>query len=140
MASRVPKQDTTKVDLTKPVTVAPAEDGCFGREWDMRTNECSVCADNLVCGIVFSENGLKDKVREIEEKNGGFLDEIDFGLVDEEEVVKWIKSGKTTTKELIAHVAKAAKCRDNVAVVEWIKRFVRSRENVYTKDGLVWLR
>ena len=138
------KTDRTKVDLTKPVEITGmSDDNCFGKEWDMGTNDCSVCADNILCGIIFSETALKNKAAKMQEKYGVFLDQSDWDKVDDErDIIQWVKSGKTTTKELIAHIGKIANINveDTETIVSYLTRFIKSDDRIYTKGGVVWLR
>jgi len=134
---RQKKETRTKADLSKPLNIeaVATDDGtCFGKEWDMADRECQYCADNEVCGILFSKQ-LKTTVKAIEEKNPTFLDYSDFDSLDEDTVISKING--MTSQELFDFIKTNANTEDDVAVVEWIKRLVKSRENVSIKNGVV---
>lgn len=138
-------ESTVEVDLTVPVNIEKAmagqEESCFGRMYDMRMFECAKCADRDVCSIVFADKVVKPKTAAIQEEQGAiFLDLTDFKNVTDEVVFAFIKSGETTTGELLAHVMAKALTSDEIAGIEFLKRFITSHDNVYTKGGLVWLR
>lgn len=134
---RQKREQKTKADLTKPLDIkaVSVDDGtCFGKEWDMADRECQYCADNEVCGILFSKQ-LKNQVAKVEAENPKFLDYSDFDSLDEDVVES--KVNGMTTQELFDFIKTNAATEDDVAVVEWIKRFVKSRENVSIKNGIV---
>jgi len=131
----------SEIDLTKPVDLSEvtgtAED-CYGVEWDIRSPICIICADNEMCGIVTASK-LRAKVKEIE-KVEKYLDVSCLKEVSTEGVKIWL-SGKTrTTGELIEKIKELGNTADEVAVVEWIKRFIKNDDEVYTKSGEVHLR
>ena len=140
---REPKKDATEVDLTIPLNKAAlTKQGCFGKEWDVTANECRVCADRDVCGILFKDV-VDAKAEEHEAATGStFLDKSDYNFTDEERaaIVAKIESGVTTAKELKSFIMEAANSSDETAGILNTKRFVKSEPSVYTKDGVVWIR
>lgn len=117
------------------------EESCFGKMWDMSAKECGMCADSDMCGILYQEI-VDNKVKEVASRNVKFLDETDFDLINTELLKTTIKSasGEMTVAGLLQWVMEAAHTADDVAAIEWIKRFIKSEPSIYTKDSLVWMR
>lgn len=111
---------------------------CFGKDFDIRQNDCAGCADNEVCGIIFG-NAVRAKVKEMDKINK-YLDVADFSLIDDELLAIWVKQKERTVDELFDKISTDAKCADEVAVVEWIKRWVKGNEKLYIKDGIIYYR
>lgn len=133
----------TGVDLTKPVDKQSirqgiSQDSCLGREWDMRSRECPVCAMNDICGILFQDN-VNVKVKEVEEKNVTFLDKTDFKSIDADALYARCvaQSGQLPIEQLAEEVKSMANTADDVAVFEWVKRF-KAERNLKFRGGLVW--
>lgn len=149
--SKLPRNKATyaTVDFSKPLQFkeTPSND-CFGREWDPTSRDCGVCADMDVCGVYFAEK-LKKQTEAInkqaEEKEEYFLDQTDFSLINEEALRKIVitraksKEG-IEVEELFDAVKTKSKCSDDVAVVEWIKRFLKKDSNLYTRNGKILLK
>lgn len=115
-------------------------DDCFGKLWDIRTLECSKCAERDVCGIIFNSNVVTKKVAEVQEDQGAiFLDLTDFDNITKKKIFDWVDSGKTTAKDLIAYVMGLACTSDRTAAIEFLKRFITSTDGINTKKGIVWL-
>lgn len=123
---RVAKKVKLEVDLTKPVNLEDFpidENDCFGGEWDMMQKECQLCADNEICGILFGNRVVKPRIKEFEEKQGQpFLDLMDFSLIDTEQIKDGLDG--MTVAAFFEFVKKMAKASDDVAVKEWVKRFL----------------
>lgn len=138
------EQKTVNPDLTVPINneeIMSTASGCFGKLWDLRTSECSKCADRDVCGILFNDNVVKPRTQEIQEEQGAiFLDLTDFKKVTDEKIFNFIESGVTTVQALVAHVGALACTSERVATVEFLKRFIKSNDKIFTKEGIVWLR
>lgn len=126
---------TVEADLSKPLTGIAPDGTCFGKEWDMKDKDCQYCADNEICGILFATNVVKAKVKEVESKNPIFLDQTDFSLIDKKLLIQQING--LTTSEFVAIVKKQARTEDDVAAVEWIKRFVRDTDGLSIINGVV---
>lgn len=142
---RVPvKEKTVEVDFTVPIDtteIMKKATGCFGLLWDLRTSECSKCADRDVCGILFNDNVVKPTTEAIQEEQGSiFLDLTDFKNVTEQKILSFVKSGETKVSDLLAHVMALACTSDRKAGVEFLKRFITSHEGMSTKEGIVWLK
>lgn len=140
---REPRQSrTVEVTITAPINIEDimkTERGCFGYLWDLRTSECSKCADRDVCGIVFNDKVVKPQTEAIQEDQGAlFLDLTDFKNVTEKRVFSFVKSGETKVSDLLSHVMALAHTSDRKAGVEFLKRFIKSNENISTKEGIVW--
>jgi len=120
----------TKVDLLIPVdpaSIMPDEQtDCFGEEYDPRNADCSVCADEALCGLLYSSR-IKKKIKETEKENGPYLDQTDFASVDwkkiEEKAKEYEDSGEPMTfQELTEAISVLARTKDQIAVAEFIKR------------------
>jgi hypothetical protein len=139
---RVAKKDGVKVDMLVPLDKTAFkpkdENDCFGREWDMGSAECPVCAMCDICCIVFQDT-LAAGVKIIEDANATFLDKTDFAAIDEAKLLAGIfeQNGKMQVGDLIDKVMKLASTADEVAAVEWIKRFIKSNP-VKTVGGILW--
>lgn len=136
MAIRTRRETKTKLDLSKPVDTdsIPLNEGeCFGKEWDMGTKECQYCADNEVCGLLMS-NVVNKKVTELESKEE-FLDLTDFTLVKIKELEE--KCLGYTTQQLVDTITKTARATDEVAVIEFIKNWIRNSDKVKIKEGVL---
>jgi hypothetical protein len=123
---------TVDHDLSKPLPPIKTDDSCFGKEWDLATNDCQYCADNEVCGILFSKL-VKAKVETIE-ADKIFLDQTDFTLINKKELLKAING--MSTGHLMKYIQLTTKSTDEVAIVEWIKRFVKETEGLSIKGGI----
>ena len=117
----------------------PDED-CFGKMWDMRARACQVCADNEVCSIMYADV-VKAKVKAVEDKYPTMLDYADLSLIDEGSIMDMITkgSGKLTVQELVDELKKQSRLDDDVAMVEWVKRFREQTEKAFSiKKGIVY--
>lgn len=132
------------LDLTIPLNseeiMAKIEQSdCFGKVWDLRTLECSKCAERDVCGIIFNEV-VKDKVAEVQEKQGAiFLDLSDFDRVNKNMVFDWVVSGETKVQDLLTYVMSLACTSDREAGVAYLKKFITTTDGINTKSGIVWI-
>lgn len=138
------KTATFVVDLRKPISdeimSSTKEGDCFGKQWDVVSSACAECGDKDVCGIVYRQK-VDAKAKKVEKKTGSkFLDRTDFENIKKESLIAWLKSGETTSKELIAEVSKLAECDDRVAVIEWIKRFIKGDNSLSIKGGIVYVK
>jgi len=136
------KGPAPKVDLLVPINAAAfkpkdAED-CLGRAWDMSSTECPVCAMCDICCILFQET-LAASVKAVEDKNVTFLDKTDFENINQTELLAEIisRSGEMPVSELIDKVMAIAETADEVAAVEWLKRFIKDNP-IKTVEGILW--
>ena len=134
----------TEIDLKVPVDtskIKQSDDGCFGKLWDMSSKECPQCADKDLCSILF-KGELEKNSSKIKETLGlnNWLDEADFDAVTDEVLLDFIVSGETTVGELKEFYSRTSKCDDTIAVVDRLKDWIKSRPDVYTKEGIVWKR
>lgn len=89
-------QKLPQIDHLKPYTALELDkigsngDPCFGKAYDLSTEECRMCGDSELCCIKFS--GLMGKTRKELEKQNNFKDlEI---LVDKAAVKKYYRTLK----------------------------------------------
>lgn len=137
---REPKTVKKNIDMSMPVLITGVkEDSCYGKEFDISQNECIMCADNLSCGVIFSETTLKVMEQKLEEAHGPFLDRADFDRVTEKAVRRFTKSGKTTIAELFAFCKELSAFKDDETVKICLRRFVTSNDWISVKGGIVWL-
>ena len=124
--AKVAKNTKLEVDLTKPINLADFPDNpddCFGKEWDMMDKACQLCADNETCGVIFGNKIVKPRIKQIAENQGiPFLDEMDFSLIDTEAIKDGLDGMSVAT--FFENVKKTAKASDDLAVKEWVKRFL----------------
>jgi len=137
----VTKKDVPPVDLKKPINlekIGKVEVACFGQEWDTRSKECPLCAAQELCAIVFQQK-IKNAVKQREAEADYFLDQADFDF--DTSVLKADckeHSGKWTTMDLYKRISDLSKCRDQVAVVEFLKRFIGNDPDLSIKSKIVY--
>lgn len=71
-------KDKSNIDLMKPVDITKfgtINDPCFGKHYDLKTEECRRCGDNEFCAIATAQ-ALHKKRAELESKSD-FLDVIE---------------------------------------------------------------
>jgi len=140
------KEVIVEVDITLPINPkdlakVQTETDCFGHEHDPSTKECTMCASSEICSILKQEQ-TKGKVAEMQKESGNFVDEVDLDIMDWDKIEKLVEKYEKTGKplkvmEFFGYIKKQLKTKDEKLVVLCIKKFVKSREKVYTKDKLV---
>jgi len=140
---RKPKEEKQEVDLLKPVNLPDGEAGdCFGTDlYNPQDKDCSICADIELCGIKF-QGVVQKKKTEFEEKHGPLLDETDFASVNMDKIAalarKYEDEGDPMSfQELVELVSELACTKDEVAVIEYLKRTLPVT-NIITKEGKVY--
>lgn len=129
------------LDLTKPVDTeamlqqTPSE-SCFSHEWEPTHKLCCVCADSEICGVLFNSR-LTKKVREIEEENGGYLDNMHFDSIDKDEVKQLLSMKQFTFDMFVKKIAKFTQCPDLDTVKYWCKSYIIETKGVSLKAGIV---
>ncbi len=140
---RKPKAEKTPVDLLKPVTIPDGEaEDCFGTDlYNPQDKDCSICADIELCGIKF-QSIVQKKKTVFEEEHGPLLDQTDFDSVNMTKIAEVAKRYEEEGEpmlfqELIDAVAELACTKDEVAVVEYLKRTL-PLTNLIIKEGKVY--
>ena len=137
----------TKVDLLVPIvpsSIIPEEvTDCFGQEWDARASECNLCADEVLCGILFAEK-VKVKKSAFEAEHGPLLDQTDLVGVDmgkiERLAKKYESEGQPMTFQELQDIIKIqAKTKDDEAVIQFIKRELPLTK-IYLQEGVCHVR
>lgn len=68
--------DLSKTDILEPIvnieSLGTDKDPCFGKLYDLTTNECKMCGDSELCAICFAQK--MNKTREDIEKESHFKD------------------------------------------------------------------
>lgn len=88
---RKPRKEVN-VDMFTPIDITmigSEKDPCFGKLYDLSTNECRMCGDNARCAIVTGQNQLLHR-RDIESKNRF----KDIEIANKESVKKYIIAKK----------------------------------------------
>lgn len=104
------KKIVKKVDITKPLSpiditkFGSDDDPCFGKLWDLTEDECKVCGDCTLCGIVYNQTTIK--LREEEESNSRFKD-LELDQSDPKEVKDYLKKLKGKGKSKLYAKRKA---------------------------------
>ena len=118
----------TKLNLVTPITdIHPDEASeCFGIEFEARAQECSICADETLCHILWSET-VKTKKAAFEVEHGPLMDLVDFKSVDMAKIEKLARKYESenapmTFQELQYVIAVQADTKDEEAVIQFIKR------------------
>lgn len=130
---------STPLDLDKLVSFQQEGD-CFGKECDPKELDCSACASLELCIILTGEE-VKKKEKELEDKQGPYLDSVNQDAVPWDKLEKLIetRTGKQTNlsvSDVIDWVMKKAKTKDRTLAVIMVRNFVGSREKVYTREKL----
>lgn len=140
---RKPKIEKQEVDLLKPVTIPDGDpEDCFGTAlYNPQDKDCSICADIELCGIKF-QSVLQKKVTKFEEDHGPLLDQVDFSSVNMSKIealaAKYEQEGEPMTfKELTDAVAQLANTKDEVSVIEHLKRTLPT-SNLLIREGQVY--
>lgn len=121
------RESRLKVDITKPVDLPESVEGdCFGKLYNPKEDACSVCADSDLCCLKFGEL-VDDAARELEKEQGNYLDNQDFSLIDETALGIWLGVKTRTAGELLDKITVGGKVQDEVAAVEWMKRFLKQQ-------------
>ena len=141
---RKPSAKQIEVDFLVPIDKekykSMADVDCFGKLYDITTKECNRCTLRDVCCIVF-QDVVDLKAKEIEKSTGSrFLDTSDMSALKDDVIFGFVQSGETKIAELFKFCSDTANTDDKVAITNFLKRFIKSQDNIYTKDGLVWLR
>jgi hypothetical protein len=142
---RKPREVKQEVNLLKPVTIPDGGVGdCFGTDfYNPQDKDCSICADIEICGIKF-QGIIQKKKTDFEQKHGPLLDQTDFQSVDiakiEELAIKYEDEGEPMLfQELVDAVSELACTKDDIAVIEYLKRTIPTT-NLILKEGKVYAR
>ena len=137
-----------EVDLSVPLKEenfpVKGED-CFSKEWDGYAKECQLCSDATVCSILTGKAVYKQaKELEVakEEAGVGYLDNAEMlRNVDQDLeklkklIVKFEEKGEPmSVEELITLFGSRYKISDEVAVKEWIKRFIHENQEFCLRE------
>ena len=133
-----------EVDLLKPVVIPElSSDDCFGNEYSSRDNDCSVCADDTMCALVYADK-LKKQIKQTEKDSGPFLDQCDFSSIDWVKIAQKAKEYEDADEpmfyeELVEAISTIAKTKDKVAVENFIKREL-PKTTLNFIDGAIYVR
>lgn len=144
-AKKPPKQ---KIDLFKPIKAEDFMDkvtnnDCFGNLWDGAYTECKTCGVEAVCATICRKNH-KAQEKKLEQQEGPYLDQVrELSEAQQSKIVSFVKASEldnpVTSSELFSTIKKLMKTKDDVAAVQYVKRFVRgnglkiSEGKVYSK-------
>lgn len=97
--------DLSKQDILEPITnlenLGSDNDPCFGKEFDLTTDECKMCGDAELCSICFAQK--LNKIRSEIEEESHFKDLEK--LIDIKSVKKYMRSlirKDTPRKEILS--------------------------------------
>lgn len=130
---------TTLLDPKELMTDNPED--CFGKAWDPQDKDCAICHDVEICGIVKQE-AIKKRVKKVEKEKGPMLDQTAFEKVPQEKIVagltEWANDGEPATyEELSEQIGKLARTKDEVAIREYIKRFLPRHGFIITNEKTI---
>ena len=95
MAKRKPKKKPTAgIDFLEPIDlslIGTKDDPCFGKLYNLSTDECKRCGDSELCGVVFSQ--AMSKARNKINKKSRFKD-IELEADTNPSLTKWVASKK----------------------------------------------
>ena len=135
----------TVVDTSRPLStevksnLMSTSNDCFGKLLDLETRECQVCADNELCTLLFKDI-VDKKVAKFEDAKGPMLDVADLSLIDQDRLYEDMQkhSGSITTAEVLERIKKESRLTDDVALIEWLKRF-KERRKFTVKKGIIYV-
>lgn len=120
-----PRKKSHKVDFLKPIDLnllGSKDDVCFGKHYDLSTEECKVCGDSELCSIAFGQN-LHLRRKHIEE-NSRFKD---IELANSDDKIDFIKS-KLSKNILTIKIAKLVSKKYGIDLAE-AKKLVKTIKN-----------
>lgn len=123
--NRQPRMKKSPSDLSREIDASDFtfdKNDCFGGLWDIEDRLCRLCHDNVVCGILFAKKVALEETR-MQRENEKFLDTVDFENINKDALCIWLSTSAKSVDDFFDYVAKKASCSDEVAVVEYIKRF-----------------
>lgn len=98
---RIAREKTEDVDFLKPIDITKIgsdDDPCFGKEYDLSSDECKRCGDSELCAVVFSQTKAKE-LRGSEESKNRFKDmELDEPK-ENQALAKWVEQKKKDGKK-----------------------------------------
>ena len=108
MAKKKKNKKAEEVNLLKPVNIyelGTDKDPCFGKHYDLTTDECKRCGDSELCAIATSQklNGVREKI----EKENEFKD---IGnTATEDKLTRYIQKRKNKEYDLKRIIKLASK-------------------------------
>jgi len=139
---RTKKEEKTKIDLSIPVNIDSynlSEEDCFGNLWLPSDNDCSLCADNELCGVIYS-NKIKKKKAEFEFDNKTIdntrFNEVNWDLIKKQAINYKKENNPMTFTELFMYVKDVSKCDNDVVIETYIEANLLNH-NLCKKDGLI---
>lgn len=145
---RKAKPRATEFEAIKPLpldTFEVDQSDCFGKLWSPEAVECSMCADCLVCGIVFQQN-LKKKVKKVEEEQGPFLDQVkELSISDLATIEKSIKIAQDKGEvlpavDVINYIMEVMQTKDRILARERFKTVITNNPRLFVKGGNCYYR
>lgn len=88
MAKKVKYEDTGMFEALDFKSIGSNDDPCFGKSYDLTTEECKMCGDSELCCAVFAQ-ALGKTRKKLEDEN--HFKDLDV-LVDKVAIFKTIKS------------------------------------------------
>lgn len=146
MPTRTPKEQRKPVDMAKILPslqeLGEAPDSCLGVEYDALAQECRSCADSGLC-LAYFRNHITSKVMQVL-PDVPFVDVADFSLITDVIQQKMLgvirarqdENNPAPVTDFIQAVKTISKCQDDVAIVEWFKRFM-TNNGLCTKNGFI---
>lgn len=91
---RKARKKTKGVSFTKPIDISKfgtEKDPCFGKLYNLSTDECKRCGDSELCGVIFSQKA-HDKRKKIEKKKR--FKDIELTEEENPSLTKWVQEKK----------------------------------------------
>lgn len=94
---RIARDQTEGIDFLKPIgidKIGSSDDPCFGKLYDLSTEECKRCGDSELCAVVFSQHKARNTRDKLESENRY----KDLELSEPKEntaLAKWVAEKKT---------------------------------------------
>lgn len=112
---RKPRQtDQTEVDFTKPIIgiekFGTANDPCFGKLYDPRTDECSRCGDCELCSIALGQ--MNHKLRDKTEAENAYKDIEETKIKSKDDPMVLRKEIRKEIRKRIREMVKAKKGKE----------------------------
>ncbi len=128
------------LDYSKPVDIkaieaTASEADCFTYLWEPQDKACTLCNDNMICGIMFNSRQTKH-ITQHEKENGNYLDNIHFDSINKDDVMVWLKHKPRTLKQFNALIHKHSECPDLQTCQYWCRSFLREHK-IKTVEGII---
>lgn len=134
--NRQPKSEKSADHLSVVVDAYTTVEGdCFGKDWDLHDNACTMCGMQSVCAVL-TTSSLKKAADLRDAAKNPFVDEIDFSLVPKTQLLELLKAQAYPIDSLRNVFKEFSKCADDKTVAIQVNYFIREN-SLTTENGYV---